>query len=295
MHLSVNETRRSVATRPYVSTSTAPPYVAPPTPGGYRRTVYRFLLTRRWLGLLLVALLLSVACVQLGRWQLHRLAARHANNHLITSNATSHPVPPGRLLSVRQDPAASKQYARVRATGRYDPAHLLLVRNRVLDGSVGYYVLVPFVTDSGTAVLVNRGWVPGGATATVVPRVPAAPSGRVTVTARVRPSEPRSTTGTPPRGQVTRIDVPTISRGLPYPVYRGYVDLTREQPRPRHAPSLIPPPETSEGPHLAYAFQWFLFACMSLGGYVVLARREAADRRAAAQGPPTSVPVRIPG
>jgi len=49
--------------------------------------VYRFLLTRRWLGLLALALAVAAACVLLGRWQLHRLEARHAKNHVITSNA----------------------------------------------------------------------------------------------------------------------------------------------------------------------------------------------------------------
>jgi cytochrome oxidase assembly protein ShyY1 len=137
--------------------------------------------------------------------------------------------------------------------------------------------------------------VSAGESATDVPRVPAAPTGEVTVVARVRPTEPASTTGTPPRGQVTRIDVASIRRDLPYDVYAGYGDLVREQPAPRKAPQLLPPPETSEGPHLAYAVQWFLFACCALAGYVILARREAADRRAALAGPTTTVAVRISG
>jgi cytochrome oxidase assembly protein ShyY1 len=256
--------------------------------------VYRFLLTRRWLGLLVLALVVAAACVLLGRWQLHRLASRHANNDIINRAAAAHPVPPADLLSVHHDPPANREYSRVRATGHYDNAHRLLVRNRPFEGNVGFYVLVPLVTDDGPALLVNRGWVPAGESAVEVPPVPAPPRGEVTVVARVRPSEPASTTGTPPRGQVTRIDVADIRRGLPYPVYGGYGDLTREQPAPRKAPAKLDPPQTSEGPHLAYAVQWFLFACLALGGYVELARREAADRRAGT-GPTRTVSVRIPG
>ena len=48
--------------------------------------------------------------------------------------------------------------------------------------------------------------------------------------------------------------------------------------RPGRAPQRLPPPEPSEGPHLAYAFQWFLFAALAPVGYVLLARREAEDR-----------------
>jgi cytochrome oxidase assembly protein ShyY1 len=257
--------------------------------------VYRFLLTRRWLGLLALSLAVAAACVLLGRWQLHRLEARHAKNDVITTNATARPVPPDTLMSTARGPATDDQYARVRVTGHYDRAHQLLVRNRPFEGANGYYVLVPLVPADGPALLVDRGWVSAGESATDLPRVPAAPTGEVTVVARVRPSEPASTTGTPPRGQVTRIDVAAIRQDLPYDVYAGFGDLVREHPAPRRAPALLPPPETSEGPHLAYAVQWFLFACCALAGYVVLARREAADRRAALAGPTTSVAVRIPG
>ena len=69
----------------------------------------------------------------------------------------------------------------------------------------------------------------------------------------------------------------------------------QEEPRPRDAPARLDVPEQSTGPHLAYAVQWFLFALMALGAYVVLARREAADRRAAAAGAAPVVSVRVSG
>ena len=117
--------------------------------------MYRFLLTRRWLGLLALALAVAAACVLLGRWQLHRLEARHAKNHVITSNAAARPVPPDSLMSSHRGPARDDQYARVRVTGRYDPAHQLLVRNRPFEGANGYYVLVPLVHRRGPALLVE--------------------------------------------------------------------------------------------------------------------------------------------
>lgn len=240
--------------------------------------MYRFLLTRRWLGLLAVAVLLAVGCVALGTWQLDRRGERHARNDLLARNLTAEAVPPGRLLAVGRDVRPADEFSRVRATGRYAPADQLLVRTRPFQGQVGFYVLVPLITDEGPALLVNRGWVPDGPTATALPDVPAPPPGTVTVTGRVRRSEDPSTTGRPPAGQVTRIDVPAIARSLPYRVYGGYLDLAAERPAPRRAPALLPEPEPAEGPHLAYAFQWYLFAAMALGGYAVLARREAADR-----------------
>ena len=253
---------------------------------------YRFLLSRRWLGLLLVALVLAVTCVQLGRWQLHRLAFRHGLNDLVTRSIAAAPVRPATLVAPGRGPRSRDVYRRIRVTGTYDRDHRLLVRNRPFEGAVGYYVLVPLVTGDGTAVLVNRGWVASGRTAGEPADVPRLPVGTITVVGRVRASEPASTTGTPPRGQVTRIDEPTIARALPYAVYGGYLDLVRETPKPPKAPQPLDPPETSEGPHLAYAFQWFLFAAMALGGYGLLARREADDRDAAATGVPRT-PSRV--
>jgi cytochrome oxidase assembly protein ShyY1 len=262
--------------------------------GGAVRRPYRFLLSRRWVGLLVVALLVALGCVLLGRWQLDRLGQRHERNDLLRRNLTSAPVAPGELLAVGREPRDGDQFARVRAAGRYDEDRRLLVRTRPFQGRVGYYVLSPFVTDAGPALLVVRGWVPGGPTAESLPDVPPPPSGEVTVTARIRQSEPPSTTGTPPEGQVTRIDVPAIATTLPYPVYGGYGEVTAEQPRLRDRPERLPAPEPSEGPHLAYAFQWFLFALLALGGYVVLARREETDLAAGTtrEQPVTRVRVR---
>ena len=57
--------------------------------------------------------------------------------------------------------------------------------------------------------------------------------------------------------------MPAIARSLGLEAYGGYVDLVRERPAPGRAPRRLPPPEPSEGPHLAYAFQWFLFAALA--------------------------------
>jgi len=249
--------------------------------------VYRFLLSRRWLGLLAGALAAAALCLALGDWQLHRLAHRHARNDLIHRNLDRAPVAPEQLLRVGTEPADSLQWRGVRAHGRWDTSHQLLVRLRPFEGDVGFYVLTPLVTEDGRALLVNRGWVPAGAGGATVPDVPRPPTADVTVTGRLRPSEDPPKGAAPPPGQVTRIDVPGLARDLPYPVYGGFVELTKQEPpvsRAAAAPQLIPPPEPSEGPHLAYAVQWALFACMALGGFVVLARREAADLRSGRPG-----------
>jgi cytochrome oxidase assembly protein ShyY1 len=254
--------------------------------------MYGFLFSRRWLGILAAVVLFAAACGLLADWQLHRLEGRHARNHLIRDNLHAPVTLADQTLTVGREPAGDREWLPVRATGRWDVAHQLVVRLRPYNGDVGFYVITPLVTEAGPAVLVNRGWVPAGEGGATAPPVPAPPGGTVTVTGRLRPTEPPATGAAPPPGQITRIDVPGIARTLPYDVYGGFLELTRQDPKPAKAPRIIPPPEPSEGPHLLYTVQWILFGLMAFAGYVVLARREAADRRAARAAPVTTVQVR---
>jgi hypothetical protein len=87
--------------------------------------VYRFLLTRQWLGLAALMLALAVVMVGLGNWQLSRFQQKSAINDRIDAAAAAEPVPVGSVLSSRV-PARAERYTRVTATGRYDPANEIL-------------------------------------------------------------------------------------------------------------------------------------------------------------------------
>jgi cytochrome oxidase assembly protein ShyY1 len=168
----------------------------------------------------------------------------------------------------------------VAATGTYDVDRQLLVRLRPLDGRAGMHVLVPLVTAAGTALLVDRGFVEQDGPANAVPHVPDAPRGEVDVVGRVRASEEgRGTGGDPDTGAIRHVDVDEIAAWLPYPVYGAWVELIEEQPPTPNAP--VPPaaPVLDAGPHLSYAIQWFLFACIGIGGFVILMRAESRLRR----------------
>jgi len=235
----------------------------------------------RWIALTLAVVVIAIACVNLGKWQLRRLEGRRHANAAVIAGINRAPVPVDSLLRPGEAVPRGALWRRVQATGHYDAAGELLVRNRVLGGRAGFYVLTPLVTDSGAVLMVNRGWVGAGATAATRPDVPPAPAGDLDVVGRVRPSERASGhTGFPP-GQVDRIAIPAIATGLARPVYGGYAELTEQRPMPAAAPQPIPPPELSEGPHLAYAVQWFIFALMAAGGWVLLFRRDLAEQRGA--------------
>jgi cytochrome oxidase assembly protein ShyY1 len=243
----------------------------------------RALLTRRWLGFSALVLVMVAAFVLLGRWQLHRGEARRAHNDHVRANLHAAPLPAQQLLSADRPLPKAQEWRRVSLTGRYDTQHVLVVRNRTLDGRPGFHVLVPLRTDTGAAVLVDRGWVPAGATGRDLPAVPATPDGQVVVTGHARPSEQPHHGSAPPPGQLAAIDVPGIARTLPYPLLDGYVEVAHESPAPKPAPTLLPVPELNGGPHFFYAGQWWTFALIALVGWVVLGRREIADARADAE------------
>lgn len=252
--------------------------------------MYRFLLERRWLLGLLAAVVAALVAATLGAWQFERRTARHEANQLVQRNYDTPVRPLSEVLDAGEPVAEQDEWLPVRVRGRYDADRTVLARNRTLGGNPGYEVLVPLVTPQGPAVLVDRGWVPTGASGAVPADVPEPPPGEVTAVVRLRASEPPSDRGAP-EGQVARIDVPAIAATLPYPVYPAYGVLAQEDPAPAVAPQRLPRPPDDEGPHLSYSLQWYLFAGVGFGLYAWLARREAVER---AGGPPPEARRRRP-
>lgn len=221
----------------------------------------RLLATRRWLAWLTVALVASVACLFLGRWQWHRWESRHEAQSTVTDNYDAAPAPLKKVLPDAQSRVTQKlQWRRVSMTGRYEPEHETLVRNRPLDGTYGYQVLVPFRMADGGAVLVDRGWVPNGPSANEPPPIPTPPSGTVSVTGWLRPPEQdlgRSRIA----GQVSSIRPQLVQeQGGPRLRSHAYVRMAAEKPAPADRPEPLGKPDmgTAAGVNLSYAIQWWL-------------------------------------
>lgn len=251
---------------------------------------FRFLLSRQWVILTLLALALIPTMVELGFWQLHRHQGQVAHNELIARSLAAPAVPVTELTGVSEDPARDDWFRSVTATGRYDTAHEVVVRQRTAaDGrSIGYFVLTPLVRADGSALLVNRGWIPAGGDLTKFPDVPPPPEGEVTVTGRIMADETTEASGIKdkpglPSRQVMLINSDKRAEVLDRPVLGGHIQLTASSPEPRgEHPARLPDPEhDSIGPHMAYAVQWWLFAAAVPVGWAVLVRRELRDRAGA--------------
>jgi cytochrome oxidase assembly protein ShyY1 len=242
----------------------------------------------RWVAAHAGILVLMVAFALLGRWQWdvgHKVAPLTA-----AELQTWHtPEPVDSVITAANGLNGTQVGQAVEATGTYNSARQLLVPGRVLDGHSGYYVLAPLVTASGQAVLVNRGFIADVGSSE--PKIPAAPSGRITVTGWA--AEPESTTGevnangiseSQTSGKATAaneiqfISTAELVNQWPYHLNDGYVTamdpaslsgglLAVPQPLPLHG-------TTWDLLNVCYAFQWWLFIVILGSWYAVHLRRE---------------------
>jgi surfeit locus 1 family protein len=108
--------------------------------------------------------------VFLGRWQLQRM---HEKEALLADFEAARLITLP-LSNVDLDTVA--RYQHVIVTGRYDGTHQILLDNMTHEGRVGYRVLTPLTLAShkegdASVVLVDRGWIPAGATREQLPDV----------------------------------------------------------------------------------------------------------------------------
>lgn len=234
----------------------------------------------------LVRLLLTfVFCslfVALGYWQLQRAAQAEAHQRILQERTHA-----GYLSVAQLTQLAQPDNFPLAASGHFDNAHSLLLDNRLLDGVAGYELITPFISNTGEVLLVNRGWLPRGATRSQLPAIPPV-SGEVHVSGTTHlptPNRflPTATTSAPTHWpvRVAQIDPQLIGHWLKQPllpvVLRLDADIHFAQPAlPRHwqvSASFTP------ARHRAYAVQWFLFAAIALGIYLTLSWRRRRSSR----------------
>src|SRR5690606_3986746 len=74
-----------------------------------------------------------------------------------------------------------------------------------------------------------------------------------------------------PEGQVASIYVAGILDELNQPGYRELYGALISESAPAETGILPPRPQLTEGPHLSYSLQWFVFAAMAIIGYGLFA------------------------
>jgi cytochrome oxidase assembly protein ShyY1 len=233
----------------------------------------------RWALLVVFVVALAVVFVNLGQWQLRRLAEREVRNATTISNEQA-PVQPFEQVFTRTITDAD-QWQRVSASGTFDGDHQFVVRNRNNGDDRGFEVVTPLRTPSGT-VLVDRGFI-AIAPGTGIPAVgPPPPTGQVSVVGYVRRDEQgRSGAVTPVSGSVRLVNTVALQTAIGYPIVNGFISATEVTPAQQGGFVPVALPELSNGPHFWYAIQWFMFAGIGIFGIVVFIRSDLRDRREA--------------
>ena len=245
----------------------------------------RLLFTRRWVGYLALTVVFALVSSFFGLWQWDRRGQAVAAIDVLESHWDTEPAEFMSVVTAGGFSPAREQWTPVVVNGEYLPGDQILVRTRPRGGQVGFEVLVPLRTDSGLIVVVNRGWIPTGEASDFPDVVPGAPSGEVSLVARIKPGEPTLPRRGAPEGQLPSIDLEAMKSVVGYDLETTYfLLLGSETPESAVAPLPVLRPVLDEGPHLSYTLQWFVFALLALIAFFALLRGEA--RREAGIEPP---------
>jgi surfeit locus 1 family protein len=232
-----------------------------------------------------VAIALAAVFVRLGVWQLERLSERRGVNDERAVRLAEPNL--DRLEEAVDVPADRVVWRRVTLTGVYDYDREVVLFGRARRGVPGVHVATPLRVRDTLAVMVLRGWLPAADGFSAELGAGRPEGGRavwleeVTVEGTVLPFPAAESPGTIEREidgaqhLVTRLMEPkTIEASLPYSIAGWYMLAGGEAPA-GSALRMIPSPELNDGPHLAYAIQWFAFAVIAVVGALVFARRRA--------------------
>lgn len=238
--------------------------------------------SRQWWKTTIFVLVAVAVMVRLGIWQLDRLEQRRTFNTRVEAQLAEAPLDlSGQNL---ENDLYSMEYRTAFVGGEFDHEHQVVLRNQDWRGRLGVHILTPLLIDGeDAAVLVDRGWIPyedftGGTLSQYDD------SGLVEINGIIRRSQSKSAIGgradqVPEPGEAPLevwnwINVTDISRQIPYellPVYLAAAPGASTQDLPYRSELEL---DLSEGSHLGYAFQWFIFAAIFGIGYSFYVRRE---------------------
>lgn len=230
-------------------------------------------------GIIVIAAAIAVAALFLGRWQYHRYEVRADALSEYNVGLTQAPLPLDQLIPVgTSELPLHVQWREAVLVGQFEPDSTTVLRNRPVDGTPSWQYLAWFDTTDGRSMLVNVGWVPlpgPDAEPSLVPY----PTQETTITVITRAWEDDD--GNQRRGAgATRI----TPAHVPEPTYDsvpGYGMLREVCVGDECANVLVgaltPLPSLSTGPHLSYAWQWWVLAALAPVGAVIMIRRERTD------------------
>jgi surfeit locus 1 family protein len=222
--------------------------------------------------LTLACLVVLGVLIGLGTWQVERMQDKRA---MIAERAQRLAAPPLNLPAVIPIPDAL-EFRRVQAQGRFLHDQELYLGNRPRNGQPGYHVVTPLLRADGSAVMVDRGWVPLDRK---LPESRAAGQldGQVVVQGIAR--RPRPPGWLSPKNQVEGnfwflVDLEEMAAATRLPtVLPVYIEAGPQQ-NPGGLPLGGQTDATLRDNHLVYAITWYALAVALVVVYVLRSMKE---------------------
>ncbi len=223
---------------------------------------------RGWV-VLVAAALLAALTARLGVWQLDRADQKNRAQQALTDRRALPPLPAA-ALALRPADAAGQHGRLVSLQGRWQPALTVYLENRQMDTRVGFYAVTPLLLDDGTAVLVQRGWLPRDQADRTRIVAPPAAAGRVAVQGRIAPGPGRiyDFAGAASGPIRQNLDIEAYARETAQPLRP--VSVVEEDSPSAPQDGLLrhwPAPAADVDKHYGYAFQWFALSTLTIALY----------------------------
>jgi surfeit locus 1 family protein len=245
----------------------------------------RLIFSRRWALTSLLVLFGIGLTIRLGIWQVDRYHLNKTFADHLTAMQADAPL----SLSGGQPPAGltGMEYRSVQATGTYDFARQVAVRNQVWvqawGNEIGYILVTPLVFPDGSAILVDRGWIPSRYASPASWREfdlagPVSVSGIIRLPAQPGMGGETDPTLAPAQASLdfwNFIDLARLQTQIPYhilPVYIEQAPIGNAAGLPYRA--LQVPDLSEEGINAGYATMWFVFTGLLIFGYPLYLRKQ---------------------
>ena len=233
----------------------------------------------KWLFATLLVFLGTTLCIRLGIWQLDRLDQRRTFNAQVESMRMAEPL---NLNNELPENISMMEWRAVTVTGEYDFENQIALRNQYYGDQYGYHLVTPLFFN-GTAVLVDRGFIPADGNSTPEDWRKYDEGGTVTLTGQIRLGQVKPAFGgvedaLPESGEMLLVwnnfNLEQIAAQLEFPILGVYI-----QPNLEISDTIPPIPyqpvvELTEGSHFGYALQWFTFAAILFVGYPFYLRKQ---------------------
>ncbi len=227
-------------------------------------------LTRHGLLVLAAAVAGGLLTARLGLWQLDRGLQKDAIQAELDSRRQLPPLPAAELARTEVQ-AKAQHWRSIEIEGRWVRNHTLYLDNRPMNGHAGFLVVTPLALPDGSAVAVQRGWLPRDPADRTKVQAPTLPEGAVRVGGRIAPPPSLLYEIGPPVGGPIRQNLDLAAwageTGLslrPLSIVQEDGPLTAADGLGRQWPK----PAADVAKHYGYAFQWFAFSALIAGLYV---------------------------